>query len=187
MLAPLESLDLSGNEIDDEALAYLVQSPHLVNLRELNLAGTTLRPPGWKSWRSPGWEVRLEALDLSRNPIGDAGARRLAESEVRNELVRLTLDPCEIGPDGAEALAGADWFPALRSLSLNGNSIGPGIRAIAAAGHSLGELRLRNNDLGSAGARAIAGSAALAGLVILDVRRTRSGRTGCGPSARRHT
>lgn len=169
VFARLEALDLSGHEIDDDAIAFLVQSPHLVNLRELNLAGNELTAGGLEVLEEQGWEVRLECLDLSRNQIGDRGARRLAESEVLNELVRLTLDRCEIGPDGADALAGADWFPAIRALSLNDNAIGPGVRAIAAAGAELGELRLRNNDLGSAGARAVAGSAPLGGLLILDV------------------
>jgi uncharacterized protein (TIGR02996 family) len=169
VFANLESLDLTAQEIDDDAIAYLVQSPHLVNLRELNLARNELTASGLEVLEEAGWEVRLAALDLSRNPIGDAGARRLAESEVGNELIRLTLEGCDIGPDGAEALAGADWFGGLRALNLNDNPVGPGFRALAAAGHRLGELRARRNDLGSAGARAVAGSAALGGLLILDV------------------
>lgn len=169
VFANLEALDLSGNDIDDEAVAHLVRSPHLVNLRELNLARNDLFAGGLEVLDDEGWEVRPEALDLSHNRIGDRGARRLAESEVCNELVRLTLSGCEIGPEGADALARADWFGALRALDLNDNDIGPGVRAIAAAGASLGELRLRGNDLASAGARALAGSAALAELRVLDV------------------
>jgi uncharacterized protein (TIGR02996 family) len=169
VFSSLESLDLSGNDLDDEAVSLIVQSTHLVNLRELNLANNDLSGAALEVLEEDGWEVRFESLDLSRNPIGDRGARRLAESEVCNELVRLTLDHCDLGPDGAEALAAADWFPALRSLSLNENAIGPGIRAIAKTGASLAELRLRNNDLASAGARALSGSPAMAGLEILDV------------------
>jgi len=169
VFANLEALDLSGNDIDDEAVAHLVRSPHLVNLKELNLSRNDLFASGLEVLEDEGWEMRLEALDLSHNRIGDRGARRLAESEVCNELIRLTLDGCEIGPEGAEALAGAAWFPPLRALSLNENDIGPGVRAIAAAGAGLGELRLRGNELASAGARALAGSAALGGLLILDV------------------
>jgi uncharacterized protein (TIGR02996 family) len=169
VFANLEALDLSGNDIDEEAVAYLVRSPHLVNLRELNLARNDLFAGGLEVLEDEGWEMRLEALDLSHNRIGDRGARRLAESEVCNELVRLTLTGCEVGPEGADALARADWFGALRALDLNDNDIGPGVRAVAAAGTNLGELRLRGNDLASAGARALAGSAALAELLVLDV------------------
>jgi uncharacterized protein (TIGR02996 family) len=169
VFANLESLDLSGNEVNDEAVAFLVQSPHLVNLKELNLAQNNLSDRGLEILEEAGWEMRLECLDLSRNPIGDQGAHRLGESEVLNELIRLNLDRCEIGPEGAEALARADWFPTLRALSLIDNEIGPGVRAIAATGASLGELQLRGNEVGSAGARAIAGSAAMAGLLHLDL------------------
>jgi uncharacterized protein (TIGR02996 family) len=169
VFANLDALDLSGNDIDDEALAFLVRSPHLVNLKELNLSHNDLFATGLEVLEDEGWEMRLEALDLSHNRIGDRGARRLAESEVCNELIRLTLNECEIGPEGAESLARADWFATLRALGLNENDIGPGVREIAAAGTGLGELRLRGNELASAGARALAASAALGGLLILDV------------------
>jgi uncharacterized protein (TIGR02996 family) len=169
VFANLEGLDLTAQEIDDDAIAYLVQSPHLVNLRELTLARNDLTADGLEILEEDGWEMRLEALDLSHNRIGDAGAHRLAESEVCNELVRLTLQACELGPDGVEGLAAADWFAGLRALNLNDNQLGPGIRAVAAAGQQLGELRVRHNDLTSAGARAVAQSAVLNGLLVLDL------------------
>jgi uncharacterized protein (TIGR02996 family) len=166
----LESLDLSGNEIDDEALAALVQSPHLVNLRELVLANNELTDVGLEVLAEEGWEVRLEHLDLSGNPIGDGGPAHLADAEVLGELARLSLERCDLGPHGASDLAGAYWFGGLGALNLNDNNVGAdGAAAIAAAGDCLAELRLRNNDLGPDGARHLAGSAALGGLLILDV------------------
>lgn len=166
----LESLDLSGNEIEDDALAALVQSSHLVNLRELVLANNELTDVGLEVLAEEGWEMRLASLDLSGNPIGDGGPVQLAEAEVLGELARLSLERCDLGPRGAGDLAGAFWFGGLRALNLNDNDIGPdGAAVIAAAGESLAELRLRNNDLGPQGARRLAGSAKLGGLLILDV------------------
>jgi uncharacterized protein (TIGR02996 family) len=166
----LESLDLSGNEIDDAAVAALAESTHLVNLRELVLANNELTDVGLEVLADEGWEVRLESLDLSGNPIGDGGVAHLAEAEVLGELARLSLERCELGPRGARELAGAYWFGGLTALNLNDNAIGPdGARAVAAAGEGLAELRLRNNELGPDGARHLASSAALSGLVVLDV------------------
>jgi len=165
----LESLDLSGNEIEDDALATLVQSPHLLNLRELVLANNELTDVGLEVLADEGWEIRLANLDLSGNPIGDGGVAHLADAEVLGELARLSLQQCEMGSRGARELAGAYWFGGLRALNLNGNSIGrAGAAALAGAGENLAELRVRENDLGPEGARHLAASAALGELLILD-------------------
>ncbi|HKB05988.1 MAG TPA: TIGR02996 domain-containing protein [Gemmataceae bacterium] len=166
----LTTLDLSGNEIDDDAIGHLLRSPHLVNLKELNLAGNDLSDVGLEALAEEGWEMRLESLDLSGNPIGDFGARHLAAAEVLGELAALNLSRCEVGHVGAMALARSEWYGGLRLLHVDDNSVGPlGAGDIAAYGTSLRELRLRNNDLEVEGARRLAGAPALCGLIVLDV------------------
>jgi uncharacterized protein (TIGR02996 family) len=181
----LEALDLSGNEIDGNALAALVESPHLVNLRELNLSHNDLTDDSLDVLTEEGWEMRLAHLDLSGNAIGDRGAAHLADADVLAELTSLRLDRCDLTARGVRSLVAADWFPGLRALSLNDNSIGPiGATVIAGTGTSLAELRIRGNEIGFVAAKHMVEKPSLAGLLILDVSRNEIGAAGLGALAR---
>ena len=65
----------------------------------------------------------LEELDLTKNLVGDAGARALAESPNLNRLRRLNLNENHIGEEGAEALAASSRLPALAELGLSHNAL----------------------------------------------------------------
>ncbi|WP_376771462.1 hypothetical protein [Micromonospora polyrhachis] len=72
-----------------------------------------------------GLLARLSSLDLSDNPIGDAGVRALVTSPHLGKVRWLGLEGCGIGIDGAEALAAAasQVLPNLRYLRFGGNAV----------------------------------------------------------------
>ena len=110
----------------------------------------------------------LRRLDLSANPFGPAGVRPFADAP--NALHELDLSLCGLDDAACGLLARAD-FPALRSLTLAYNSIGPdGARHLAAARlGGLWRLNLHDNFVGDDGLTALAGSPHLGALVELDL------------------
>ena len=149
-VAGIASLDVSGNDLHDAALRQLISwKKGTAALERLRFDDNSLTARGVHALVNDGSFPRLAelglvkcglgaasvrritdgsldaitALALSRNPIGDEGARVLAESEWCSRLERLELAGCSIGDSGAKALANA---PALRSigrLDLRGNGM----------------------------------------------------------------
>lgn len=117
-------------------------------LQELHVrdAGPALAP----FLQSP-WLARLRHLDLSNNPIRDAGARLIAGCPHLSGLVSLNLSSAAIGNAGAQALAKTTALSGLRELYLCDNRIGAsGVRAVAESplAARLQILHLRFNDFG---------------------------------------
>jgi Ran GTPase-activating protein (RanGAP) involved in mRNA processing and transport len=76
----------------------------------------------------------VEVLDVSFNPLADAGARALAAGLEHSSLRKLRLCFCQISASGTQALATGLARCGLLELDLQGNSIGDdGARALAAA------------------------------------------------------
>jgi uncharacterized protein (TIGR02996 family) len=95
--------------------------------------------------------ARLRHLDLSNNPVRDAGARLVAECPHLGGLTSLNLSSALIGNVGAQALARAKGFSGLRELYLCDNRIGAtGVRALAESplASQLRVLHVRFNDFG---------------------------------------
>jgi uncharacterized protein (TIGR02996 family) len=194
----LQTLDLRGNDIGDMGAAWLVAGLYLQQLRKLYLGhchltdravesladSTTLQQLrllalggnqiGW-----PGVEAlgvadppELEELWLTSNPLGRAGAVRLARTSLWSRLRRLSLFDCHIGDDGARALADAG-STRLAWLDLGENGFGPAAADALARSPSLWaqltELNLADNVLGDEGACALAESPQLAGLRVLNL------------------
>jgi Ran GTPase-activating protein (RanGAP) involved in mRNA processing and transport len=86
-------LHLGANRLGPVAVKHLAQSPHLSNLR---------------------------VLDLTSNPVGDKGALALAESPHLRNLVQLELMHCDIGDSGAEALLASPFAAGLIHLNVYG-------------------------------------------------------------------
>jgi uncharacterized protein (TIGR02996 family) len=148
----LKKLDLSGNRLNEETLAGLVVSPAV---------------------------VAVEDLDLSDNNLGAGSVAALAGGALPaiRSLHLLRTRPQE---DGVAALAGAAFFPELRSLSLGGNNLGPATAtAIARApADNLRVLDLRENRIGDRGARSLAESPHLVNLIQLDLAEAHLGDAG---------
>lgn len=95
----------------------------------------------------------LERIDLSNNPIGDAGLARLTSM---SSLRDLSLAGCGIGPAGVRALAGSELR--LSSLVLAGNPIGDaGVIALAGSPviEGIGRLDLSRVGMTDAGIAAL--------------------------------
>lgn len=114
----------------------------------------------------------LRVLNASFNPLGDAGCAALAKA-LRSPtcpLHELILRDCQIGDDGALALARA-----LAEAADKGPPPAAGRDGAAAGGHGLRELTLEDNAIGDAGAEALlrAGASDAAALVEVDLSRNR--------------
>jgi len=115
----------------------------------------------------------LTALELHDNPLGDDGFRLLAESPSLLHLTNLGLDKTGPRLAGVRALSSAGGLPALRSLSLRHNRLGPtSARALAGAtlGSELRFLDLSGNVLGDAGVALIIASPSFPSLERADLR-----------------
>jgi uncharacterized protein (TIGR02996 family) len=103
-LTRLESLDLEGCGINDLHLdlAFNYSFPSLV---ELDLSGNDITDVGVENFLATGWQRQLKRLILGGNPIGDAGAIRLAEAcPSESPLEQLNLRYTNIGQAGQQAL-----------------------------------------------------------------------------------
>jgi Ran GTPase-activating protein (RanGAP) involved in mRNA processing and transport len=98
----------------------------------------------------------LRGLDFAEGMVTQKGARALAGCGALGQLERLSLQKGSIGEEGLEALLAA--FPRLRSLALVHLRLpeGAGQRLAAAALPELRALDLAENQLGDAGAAALA-------------------------------
>ena len=129
----------------------------------------------WLEPQPPWFEAvtLVRVLDLSYQRGGDALAQRLvAMGQLWAPLRRLDLSGAGLGPQGAQALAGAS-LGALRELILGGVPLGPeGVEALCQAPwlSSLRELQLWSVTLSAPSAerlaQRLAASAALERLVV---------------------
>lgn len=186
-LVNLSALDVSGCDLGDEAMGELVRSPHLNQLVSLvafrnrfgcdslvALAGSPLAGRltvlelqntgvGDRGVAALAESALLErvvgpGLNLSMNPIADAGAAALATCPYLEPFTELILRDCRIGDAGAAALAESPNVANLTYLDLWKNRVGDGGAAALADSPHLGDVRelsLRDNAIGGTGERAL--------------------------------
>jgi uncharacterized protein (TIGR02996 family) len=131
LLRQLQFLGLAGNRLGQfqptGPLHALFSIPHL------DLADNGLTAESLRRWLFPPPDraaLPVRSLDLSRNPLGDAGSITLAAARHLEELRVLILCWCHIGDAGAQALARAFHLRHLHTLDLSNNPIGgEGFRA----------------------------------------------------------
>ena len=180
-LAGPRGIGRKGAEALAEAIAHQLSS--LQPATQLADGGGQIKP----SPCAEPTELGLRVLDLSGNPISDAGACALAAHG--GALERLSLSACGLGSDAAVKLgqAASRKGSRLRELNLSGNQLGPdgadtlvkGLTKDLTAGVSaaLEALNLADTGLGDAGAAAVlAAAAALPALRHLNL--SRCGVTG---------
>lgn len=127
------------------SLGVLLASPHLTDLRALDLSDNALAE---QAQALAGLPV-LEALRLRGCRLGDEGVAVIARAQPLAGLTTLELGSNALGPDGAATLAASPTLRALRSLSLRDNPIGAqGIAALAASPilQGLQQLDLSHTD-----------------------------------------
>lgn len=141
----LESLDVSGNQLDDTALTAIASSPHLSTLKHLGLGA---------------------------GQYGDAALAALAASKTLTSLSSLDLTNSQLGPRGLGRFLAALTLPALKALSLRGTELGDaGVVTLAksAASRQFTSLELGENKVTQTGVFALADSPNLTGLTRLQL------------------
>jgi len=106
-LPKLERLYLRETRISSSSFAGLLSLPRL---RLLDLSGTPLQglPEGLSS--------QVSSLNLAHTGLGPADAGVLARADLHLESLNLSGDP--LGDAGVEALCGASWLSMLKALDL---------------------------------------------------------------------
>jgi uncharacterized protein (TIGR02996 family) len=167
----LRSLTLSGNAVGQEGLRALLQSPRATGLKELVLRGNGLTSRAMAEFGAAQAGLKLDALDLGENLIGDVGAADLALAPCLRELKVLQLDRCEILSSGARWLVNAPFVDSLRRLNVNYDSFAPeGLyRLLEKKPPWLHTLQMVDNDLGDEGAAHLAESPASDALLEVDL------------------
>jgi uncharacterized protein (TIGR02996 family) len=109
----------------------LANGPLADHLKELHLNDHLIGDAGAAALAGGQRVARLQVLGLGDTGIGVAGLRALVEAPLGRQVVSLHLGGCRFGDPGAALLAAAR-LPALRSLSLCACEIGEdGARALA--------------------------------------------------------
>jgi Ran GTPase-activating protein (RanGAP) involved in mRNA processing and transport len=153
------------------ALAHVAKPPAL---RKLALPGNRLDAESVEALVFSRAADTVEELDLSDNNLGAGGATALARGRLPAlRSLRLSRTRPEAG--GVSALAEADFFRELRSLSLAGNIVGPNaVAALASApAEKLRVLDLSGNRVSALGAQWLAESPLLRNLLVLDLAESR--------------
>ena len=148
-LEHLRILDLEASRLTADAVKVLGNSESLANLEQLNLSATGLTPGGIQALARATHMTNLKRLDIREVKFSTASMRSLARWSFLKNLVRLDLSDCrldskevtelaladmphlreliitdnEFGPEGANALADADWLQHLLTIDVGGNDI----------------------------------------------------------------
>jgi hypothetical protein len=153
-------LRMHTTQLQDEGVIALAKLPFLPRLRSLWLSYNRVGEDGARALAAAPLSS-LEVLQLTSNPLGDAGVGALARSSYWPRLTRLELGSVSIGVVGLGALARGKPPLALESLSLAHNAIGDlGLAALASspALANLRHLHLSAAGVGPVGVRALVGS-----------------------------
>ncbi len=124
MLASLEELRLTFNDLTVDALRAFTGSPQLDALRWLDVgANPTIDDEGVAFLMGSPWTRRLTHLDLSYTGMTDAGVDAIVASEHVSGLEVLDLSVNDITHAGVMALARAENLRSLRALHIDTKGI----------------------------------------------------------------
>jgi Ran GTPase-activating protein (RanGAP) involved in mRNA processing and transport len=145
-------LDLSDNQINDEALQYLFESEILSGLEQLYLQINFLTGKGLSELaKSEKIKLKnLRALVLSDNRLSDSSIAEFLFSSHFAELAALNIGWNEAGSETAKALGKTTTFPNLKKLEMERSYVDEnGIRefVIGVLADKLEELDLSANKL----------------------------------------
>jgi hypothetical protein len=177
----IHQLVLGGNALTEEFANCLFSGPW-DSLARLTFDRTSLPSAFWVNLFQPERMSNLTELIAFRNPLGDTGAKALAQTVAKN-LLSIELMNCQIGDEGIIALLEGGLFERLVGPQFNFsmNRIGDtGAKAIAEnpGTQRFTELVLRENRIGDIGAFALAFSPHLANVTYLDLWKNRIGDLG---------
>jgi uncharacterized protein (TIGR02996 family) len=172
----LEVLDLSSNDLGAAAIQHLAESPHMRNLRRLDLsAGHNLSDSDMKTLAQSPHLNNLEVLGLGFWKLRKRGLETLASAPWLSNLTKVDLMSLGNGDEAMRILVRAPLHR-LRWLELGYSKLGAGaVSTLLSAPwvSGLTHLDLSNNNIGTEGARALAEADQLDNLVSLDVTRNK--------------
>lgn len=171
-------LNLRDNPLGNSAMANLAQSHALPQLRELTLWGCHITQEGAQHLALASGLGNLMRLNLRSNPLSLEGARAILDSDRFSRVETLVLERVRLndGPMGPQP-----GWPALKTLLLGGNQVGPMVvRALAGSARlaNLEHLGLNGNRIRSLGAKELANARHWNKLRILEARDNRIGPGG---------
>jgi uncharacterized protein (TIGR02996 family) len=169
----LTRLGLDFNDLHNEHLMALVDSPLLARLEELRLSGNRdLGETGLAALASSPQAGCLRRLDLSKMDLPFEGVRALALSSRLTRLVHLHLGHTNLDSRAVKEIAFSPCLPGLRGLYLGRNRLsddGAVALMVAPQPRRLRVLELGRNHLGSETVKAIAQCPAMAELEELNL------------------
>jgi hypothetical protein len=159
--------------LSEHAVSFLASSPHLADLRELDLCGQRPTAASVAALASSNL-TGLRRLDLRACQLTGAQVAALAQSDVFGRLEEINLQDNPLGDEGVDVALGTPGaMPALRHLTLGTTRItAEGLRHVlechTSRAQPLEELNVNENPLGLEGMRMLVshpGAAGLRGLV----------------------
>ena len=181
-LKKLSNLSLARNNIGNAGAQALANSPILSGLTSLNLRECGINGAGIQALAGEQSRLRLSSLDLDNNHFRVADIEAMMQCPRLSGLSRLDLRENRIGITAARTLAACQYLSGLSCLDLGNNRIDvAGVVALFRSQSTLKNLSnliLDHNNIGNAGAKALANSPILSGLTNLDIRGNAIGAAG---------
>ena len=88
-LGRLRSLALSGNDLREDGLRTLLQSPHLGGLKQLAVRDNTLLAESMDVFDEASSGLQLDVLDIGANVLEDAGVADVVRADCLRGLSDL--------------------------------------------------------------------------------------------------
>lgn len=181
----LESIDFSGPRInpyywnigqqpllDAGAIAW-AKSPNVGKVKQLRMKNCFLGDAALQAIFQSSQLRHVETLDLAHNSFSAKAIKKaVVDSSLWQTLQELGLSHCRLDNEAMESLSNVEHAPALRSLDLGYNNIGPrGAKALAKwqVLSRVWRLELHDNYIGDDGLIALAKSPYFGRLVELDL------------------
>lgn len=143
----LESLDVSGNQLDDTALTAIATAPHLSKLRRLCVGGGQYSARGLTALATSKTLTSLSSLDLNASQLTPKLLEQFLGALKLSTLTELTLIATGLGDAGALVLAKSPTSRQFTSLELGENKVTQtGVFALADSPNLTGLKRLQLND-----------------------------------------
>lgn len=144
---PLESLDVSGNQLDDTALTAIASAPHLSKLHHLGIGAGQYEDAALVALAASKTLTSLSSLDLTNSQLGPRGLARFLSALTLPRLTELSLRATGLGDAGVVTLAKSTTSRQFTSLELGENKVTQtGVFALADSPNLTGLTRLQLND-----------------------------------------
>jgi uncharacterized protein (TIGR02996 family) len=181
-LRHIRTLDFGdGNRLGNAGVEALMASPHLGNLRKLDLQRNALGSTAVRAIARSESAQSIESLELSNNDLYSAAAEEIAFGPALHRLEFLNLGTTRLGDAGVVALARSPQMASLKHLYLNHNDLTDEAALAISRSPHLAQLRslfLDRNSISDPGAQALANTETLANLEWLYLRQNRIGEPG---------